>query len=1013
MENNVNVNTNEENTESVYEAPVYDSGKAYKAASADDSKAARSRRRTAKAVRHHTKFGNSFMYRLMVEKGGALFLLAFLIPAAIMVFALAQHGIYPFGERQILVVDLWHQYYPFFRVVREKLLTGGSFFFSWENGMGSNFLSLISYYAMSPLNWIAVLFSEEHVREALTFILVMKVGFSGAFFSCFLRYTFRRKDFSIVFFSVMYALCAYTLGYYWNVMWFDTIALFPLVMLGIVAICRERKWKTFTFALALSLISNYYIGFFTCIFSIFMFAASGIIESKGIKDWFCKFWIMLRSSVLGLALGGFILIPAYCGLGTTYSDDNRGLIGKFKYIFDKDNEFYESWIDILANTISYNEPTKVEGLPNIACGMLALVLLGVFLFSFKVKVREKISVVVMLTLIIVSCNFNKLNYIWHGFHFTNQIPYRFAFIFSFVLVAAAFRAYDVIMRHGIKIPHLALMLTAPAGVFVLNYFADGKTFRFEGALKSSVIITAAYWLIFLAAKVFPFRRTGARNTFLSLALAAAVFSEFTLNARTGVGEVGTTGRNDYPSKYEEITSLLNSAEKAEGDNFYRAEITTNYTLNDSALYGYRGISQFSSAANVSVTKLCKRFGLYASEAGNRFYYRTSTPVFNSMFGIKYLINKSRSFGGDDFATEYSGKADVVYMYENKYPLSLGYMMNTDILELPDENGANPFEYQNSLLKLATGIDESVFTARNASSVRYEKMEGTRYGYGNYSYRNDDEGIQGEATYTFEGVDGASLYGYASCTSDCVNYFKVKYGNKVIDDGDIISKYALVFPMGSISSEDESSVELKTKSDKVSGNYKLMVYAMNHSLFEEMYQSFADEQLEIESFSDTEITGTVTAKKNGLLFLSIPYEKGWRVYVDGKKTATHSVLNAMLGVKVPSGTHEIRLEYVPEGFPTGIVLTTSSAVLIGVTIWFEERRKKRKSAAAAIQEERPIFSDEPDYSEENKSEIYNQDTENAPAASDEASGNNEAEEASGKDTETENEKPEGNNSIQGD
>lgn len=193
----------------------------------------------------------------------------------------------------------------------------------------------------------------------------------------------------------------------------------------------------------------------------------------------------------------------------------------------------------------------------------------------------------------------------------------------------------------------------------------------------------------------------------------------------------------------------------------------------------------------------------------------------------------------------------------------------------------------------------------------------------------------------------------------------------------------------------------------------MVYAMNHKLFEEVYESFADEQLEIESFSDTEITGTVTAKKNGLLFLSVPYEKGWRVYVDGKKTATHSVLNAMLGVKVPSGTHEIRLEYVPEGFPTGIVLTTASAALIGVTIWFEERRKKRKSAVAAIQEENPIFSDEPDYSEENKSENYNQDTENAPTVSDETSDNNEAEEASGKDTETENEKPEGNNSIQGD
>ena len=134
-------------------------------------------------------------------------LLSFIAPVAIMLYGFYKEGVHPFGTNQMLVVDLWHQYYPFFRVLREKLLTGGSILYSWQNGMGTNFISLISYYAASPLNWISVFFDDEHVRDALTYILLAKIGFCGAFFCCFLRYTFRRCDLSLVPFSAMYALC--------------------------------------------------------------------------------------------------------------------------------------------------------------------------------------------------------------------------------------------------------------------------------------------------------------------------------------------------------------------------------------------------------------------------------------------------------------------------------------------------------------------------------------------------------------------------------------------------------------------------------------------------------------------------------------------------------------------------------------------------------------------------------------------------------------------------------------
>ncbi len=898
------------------------------------------------------RFRKGKFYEILYEKGILYFVLSFLIPFSILWYAFGSYGIHPFGDRQILVVDLWHQYYPFFRVVREKLINGGSFFYSWENGLGTNFLSLISYYAASPLNWLSVFFDDDHVRDAMTFILSCKIGFAGAFFSTFLRYTYKRKDFSICMFSVMYALCSYTLGYYWNVMWFDTVALFPLVMLGIVALCREGKWKVFTLALMLSLVANYYIGYFTCIFSVFMFASASIIECKGIKDWFRKLLLMIRSSIIGVGLGGFMLLPAYFGLKLTYSANNT---------MPRDISFYEDWRKIFAHLLSYDAPTKVDGLPNFACGMLAVLLFGVFLFSFGIKIREKISSLLMLAIIAVSCNMNILNFIWHGFHFTNQIPYRFAFIFSFVLAAAAFRAYDIILSRGIKIYQLVLMVIAPAAVVVLNYYAAGKKFEFDGALRSSVIITGAFWLIFIAAKIFPFKTPKMRNAMMTLALAAAVFSEFVSNAQIGAKTVDNTSYNDYPTRYEEVEELLECTRKTDKSLFYRTEMSQTYTLNDSALYGYRGLSQFSSSANVSVTTLCKRLGLYASEAGNRYYYRTSTPVVNSLMGIKYIIKKDGELNSEEWVLEKIQTADTTNLYENRYPLSLGFMVDENILNMVDNSGANPFEYQNELIRCATGVEEKLFVAQPVALAEYDGLDITKNGYGNYTFQNDSDQPTGSATYTFDCIDGSYLYGYANGTGGTCDSLEIKCGDVLIDSGKLIDSYPIVFPMGNGQGGESSTVKIISNEKHKSGNFKIMVYALSQDTFEKAYCAVADEQLRIKRFKDTDILGSVEAKRDGIMFLSIPYEKGWSVYIDGKKAETFKLLQAVLGVRVPAGRHDIELKYTPEGFPLGVTISLLSFVLFVFCIICDRRRRIRRQAlaaeaaaaqAAAEQEENP-------------------------------------------------------------
>ncbi|MDE7137813.1 MAG: YfhO family protein [Ruminococcus sp.] len=979
--------------------------------------------------------GKNRFFRFMDEKGIFCFLLSFIIPVAVMIYVFAQNGIHPFGDRQILVVDSWHQYFPFFRVEREKLMDGGSFLYSWQNGMGTNFLSLISYYASSPLNWLSVFFSDENARDAFTFILIAKIGFSGAFFSCFLRYTYKRKDISICIFSAMFALCSYVLGYYWNVMWFDTVALFPLVMTGVVAICRERKWKLFTFSLALSLISSYYVGYFTCIFCIFMFAAAGIIEPKGIKDFFIKLYIMVRSSLLGIALSAFITLPAYFGLQLTYSANN---------VFPQDTTFYEKWTDLFANLLSFSQPAKVEGLPNFACGMLAVFLFGVFVFSLGIKIREKISVLVMLSVIVVSCNMNKLNYIWHGFHFTNQIPYRFAFIFSFVLVAAAFRAYDVMMKKGITVYQIVLSLIAPSVIFYLNYRKNPDDFSFVGAnktvfiiavaitlalavcssvfskksrnniifipvlavvwgtffmfytdsddhikfedffnkektdaLQASLIVTSLFLLVFVLVKIINIKNQSVRSHVTSIGLACVLGFELVGNACIGVQTVDTSSYTSYPDKNEQVQSLLSYADENDDSLFYRTEMTGSYTLNDSSLYGYYGISQFSSAANVSVTKFMKRMGIYASEAGNRYYYRISTPVFNSIFGLKYIISKKGALQSEEMSLSTEKETDNVYLYKNNYPLSLGFMMNDDILNISGKPSANPFEYQNTIIKLATGV-EGCFTAQPVALVDYKNMEVKKSGFGNYSFTRENQNLVSSSVYSYDGVENAYLYGYA--TNGGCDKLNVKCDNVTVDSDVSVEDYPIVFPMGNGQKGSTSTVEIFAKSDSSSGSYRLMVYALKKDIFEEAYNNLADEQLEITSFSDTEITGNINVLNDGMMFLSIPYEKGWTVYVDGEEAETTEVLSAMLGVKLGAGQHSIKLKYTPEGLVAGIAVSCTAMLLCGAVVFFDIKRRKKKRSQQDLSESE---TDNEEISEDIQININETEAENAESESDDS------------------------------
>ncbi|MEE3429204.1 MAG: YfhO family protein [Ruminococcus sp.] len=194
-------------------------------------------------------------------------LFSFLIPFALMFIAFAVMGCQPFGDKQILVTDLWHQYFPFLVDFQDKLKHGESLFWSWTQGSGTNYFALMSYYVASPLNFLTVILPSslfgftniDILNMFLTFSVALKIGLAGGFFALFLRYTFKRDDISLVIFSTCFALSAFFMGYYWCEIWLDTAALTPLVVMGFTALMREGKFRLYIITLALSILANYYI----------------------------------------------------------------------------------------------------------------------------------------------------------------------------------------------------------------------------------------------------------------------------------------------------------------------------------------------------------------------------------------------------------------------------------------------------------------------------------------------------------------------------------------------------------------------------------------------------------------------------------------------------------------------------------------------------------------------------------------------------------------------------------
>ena len=842
-------------------------------------------------------------------------------------------SVFPFGSITVMRMDLYHQYGPLFAELYDRIVEHKSLLYSWITGGGSSFLGNYLNYLSSPLSFLIFLFDKEDISYAITFIVALKCILSATSFSYYLKKSFNKDNYFLSAFGILYAFSAYFLAYYWNVMWLDAMIMLPLIALGIEKIFKTGDIKLYTVSLVILFFANYYMGYMCCIFAVLYFFVcfintysndgklnenavykkkystkalmNNVFINRGVKFAF--------ASIIAALICAITLVPVFMIL-----KNSSATSGTFPQTFKS----YFDLLDLITSHFALLETTiRSSGdnvLPNIYTGILTFILLPLFLVNNKIKLKEKATYVVLIIFFVFCFNNNCAEYIWHAFHFPNDLPYRYSYMYSFIIAVMGYKT--ILNFKGIKVKDIAY-----TGLAIISFVIICQKFLTNKMTNSTIyatIIFVTLWCGFL----FLLKNKNAQKKTVSFVLVTFILCETIISSIVGL-PLNQDNKN-YKENYKTYTDAINYIDNKDS-GFYRTELCYLNTRMDPAYYGYNGISVFSSMAYESYSQLQSSLGMQGNKV-NSYTYNTQTPVYNMMFNIKYLIQTDVSLAPSSnlYKKIYTTSDKKSNVYESKYNLPIAYCVNSKIDDWVTDEG-NPFEIQSDFVKLATGYS-NLFKPVEYNSTDFDAVSG------------DD--VTENGTYWLEKSDSSSNYGTEtvslSPTIDGNLYLYVKssdlktitVNSEKVSDITQSMEDAYILDLGYHNKGDEVLVSLDaSKMESESTSFDFYCYTADDTVVKNMYNSLAGNSLNVESYSDTTIKGTVNAKENCYLYSSIPYDDGWSVYVDGKKAETFEIGGTLLAIELTPGQHKIEYKYFPVGFLYGIII--SAVTVFGLCVFY--------------------------------------------------------------------------------
>ena len=797
-------------------------------------------------------------------KNKKIYLLSFIIPILILIIVLFTKGI-SFNAEKILTSDLHSQYVTLFLYLKRVLNGTESLFYSFNNGLGGSMYATFAYYLASPLNLLLIVFNENNIPEFIMLILFIKIGLCGLTMNIYINKHFNLKFESLIF-SSCYALMAYVVNYYFNIMWLDGVYLLPLVMLGIDKLLKENKFILYVVTLFLAIFSNFYIGYMICIFSCIYFIQELLLNYKK-TEYKKKIFNFIKYSILSGLLASFLLIPTFMEI-MNFSRSNNSIM-KFD-IIKSVSQFFTSFY------IGSHHCTNLENYYGtfIFCGIFSIMNFGLYFFNRNVSRKEKIISLILFVFLFLSSIIPIFRYMWHGLSYPNSFNNRFSFIISFYLIFLAIKNYIKFDKKNIiNILFIAIYLLIGILLVLNNY----KFFNINNLFLSILFIIIYYIIIYLIKKI-KFKKI-IIFIFIIFELLINSFICFNYNKSNSI-------------KFSEFKN--NFCNKLIYDKEYRLDQNYLYGGLDGLMCSYSGITTYSSTNNISKYNISNNFGYDTSYLVSVNELK-NIPIADSLLGIKYIYSNNKvlyNLNDNNIKIKYYDeknntlKNDQFNLYINTYALKIGYIVDDVNVKFTDY-----FDYQNELLKGLSGINENTL----------EKIEVKKINDNKYEIIDDNVFVKiyYDKNETFFNGKIYEVY---------LNNEKQKNKN-----------YSIFYLQKGIMKIDNIREDINIK--------KVEFYKFNKDIFEKQINELKQNEINIIKKQKNELYFKIDTDKKSNLLLTLPYEKGWKIYDNGKQIKYEKVLDGLILINLDSGNHNVKMIYEPVYFKISILISIISLIII--------------------------------------------------------------------------------------
>ena len=847
--------------------------------------------------------------------------LIWLVPPIIVLSAMlslySENGLYPYGNKTVSWCDMDQQVVPLLMDFKDVLSGKEGFFFSFKNAGGMNFYGVFFFFLASPFTFLIAFVEKGDIALFVNILVMLKMCAMAGTASFYLAKKHPKAWLMNIALSTLYAYSGYTMMYYQNMIWLDIAYLFPLLLLGLERL-KEGKRALFICVLSACMVVNYYLGYMIVVF-LLLYAFVWTLLSKD-KKFAGNF---LLSCAVAALLSAVVWLPSFI-------------------------QYFSS-----GRKTSIVENLRNSGMLTPYQTALPTVFSILFLFPFALGAKSETDENVRLRFVlfiatVIPLFIEPIAKMWQTGSYMS-FPTRYAFITIFLCITLAMdtaskwakeeeQALGTRWQKMVKkAPMYALnvgivLLAAWYYVFSIRYTKQhaetmdqysqslwGNAASFEALFTLYAVALVVGSILFLLHR---FRLL--KPVMLWVAVGVLVLSELYI--------APVTYMLTPAHGVEWLQDVTEMADVIDDEGFYRVKSDKEYSGRDfdanlMGSLGYNALGHYTSLTGGNYMTAIKRFGYtsYWMEVGNS----GGTLLSDALLSVKYSISSQKT-DADVAQGGYYGISKTLAS------LPLGVLTKKDIIA-EKTDFSDRANLQKTLYQDFFGSENGV-TVYELNDATLENLTVTEQADGKYVLAPKSNKT-GKIIFHINTSEKETLY--FNVFGENTNALKQSINGKFSISAPSCHKSN--FPgqkengLLSLGAYQNQSFNVTVS---VSGEVQVselgLVGIKNGQLVSDIENA---RTLDMQT-GKNEIVGRYTAEGGECVFLSVPYDRGMKLKINGKRAELYEVYDGFTAFYLKAGENEISITFTPQGFGFGVAACVVGLGLCAALIAWWILKKKR-------------------------------------------------------------------------